>query len=202
MKIVLFDFDGVIADTFSFCYRIIHSRDGLTEDEYRTRFEGNINDAPKKAPQAHLSGKPFDFIGQYTSELMAGPAPSAEMQRVLKALAHDYILIIVSSTVGPPIDAYLTKHGLRDYFQEILGNEVDKSKVKKIQDVLRRYGLHSLDAVFITDTLGDIKEAQACGVRSIAVTWGYHPVETLEKGKPYKIVKNPAELLEAIQVFK
>ncbi len=34
MNVILFDFDGVIVDSFSFCYRIIHTRDGITEDGY------------------------------------------------------------------------------------------------------------------------------------------------------------------------
>ncbi len=48
MKVILFDFDGVVVDTFSFCYRIMNSRDSISEDVYRAKFEGNINDALKK----------------------------------------------------------------------------------------------------------------------------------------------------------
>lgn len=62
MKVILFDFDGVIVDTFSLCYRIIKTRDAITEDAYRARFEGNINvtSGPPKPPTK--DGKPFDFF--------------------------------------------------------------------------------------------------------------------------------------------
>ncbi len=48
-NIVIFDFDGVIADTFEFCFDIMLSfENGLTKDDYKSRFEGNIFDALKK----------------------------------------------------------------------------------------------------------------------------------------------------------
>ncbi len=192
MKIILFDFDGVIVDTFSFCYRIIDSRDSLSESEYRARFEGNINAAPKKTPQ-DPNAKPFDFQGQYLTELL-NCQPNKEIKTVIQELAKDHTLIIISSTISPSIAQYLEVIGLRGCFAEILGNDVEKSKVKKIQSVLERYAVKPMETVFITDTLGDIKEASECGVRSIGVTWGYHSKETLEQGKPCRIVERPEEI--------
>ncbi|MBP6945327.1 HAD family hydrolase [Patescibacteria group bacterium] len=198
MNVILFDFDGVIVDSFSFCYRIIHTRDGITEDEYRARFEGNINDAPKKLVQSATSTTPFDFFEQYTKELLT-QQPNQEIVPVIQKLAQAHTLIIISSTISPPIASFLELHNLKQYFKEILGNDVEKSKVKKIQDVLQRYNLQPSETVLITDTLGDIREANQCGVKSIAVTWGFHPVETLEKGQPYQIINTPIEIIDAIK---
>lgn len=200
MKVILFDFDGVIVDTFSFCYRIMNSRDAISEDFYRTKFEGNINDAFKK-PEQNPDAKPFDFYGQYNPELMARQ-PNEEVVKVIKELVRNHTLIIISSTISSSIEQFLEVHGLADAFKEILGNDVEKSKVKKINDVLQRYGIKSTETVFITDTLGDIKEANVCGVKSIAVTWGYHSSTTLEKGSPYKIIDHPNKLIETIQEMK
>lgn len=195
MKVILFDFDGVIVDTFSFCHRISNMRSPVTEDEYRARFEGNINDALKKVHRD--SANPFDFFSKYIPELMLC-RPNMELADIIKTLARDHVLIIISSTISQPIAGFLELHGLKGLFNEILGNDVEKSKVKKIQDVLERYGIKPSETVLITDTLGDIREADVCGVRSIAVTWGYHPVETLELGNPYKVIQRPDELPDAI----
>lgn len=205
MKAILFDFDGVIVDTFSFCYRIMSERyGGITEEEYRAKFEGNINDALKKRQEtqpADPSAKPFDFFGQYTPALLACE-PNQELVGVVRDLAARYPLVIISSTISSAIDQYLTRVGLREYFQEILGNDVEKSKVKKIQRSLEVYEMKPSETIFVTDTLGDIKEAHMCDVRSIAVTWGFHSEETLLKGKPFKVVHKPAQLLEAINSFE
>lgn len=199
MKVILFDFDGVIADTFSFCYRIIHSRDFVTEDEYRARFEGNINDTPKQA-RRDLS-KPFDFIGPYTEALMACK-PNHGLSEVIQELARTHDLLIISSTITEPIARFLHLYGLDTFFREILGNDVEKSKVKKIQNVLQRYEIGPEETVFITDTLGDIREARECDVQSIAVTWGFHDRNTLQKGDPYAIVSHPREILETIRLME
>ena len=198
MKIILFDFDGVIADTYSFCYRISNLRTPSTHEEYRAKFEGNINDAVKKTEQAKPDAEPFDFFAHYTPELMKCP-PNDEMVEVIRELAREHTLIIVSSTLSQPIAEYFEAYGLKDAFTEILGNDVERSKVKKINDIIRRYDIDPSDTVMITDTLGDIKEADACGVRSIAVTWGYHRLETLTGGNPFAIISSPKEILGLVQ---
>ncbi len=128
--------------------------------------------------------------------------PNEEMVKVIKELAHRYTLIIISSTISSSISQFLERQGLADVFKEVLGNDVEKSKVKKINDVLRRYDIKPTETVFVTDTLGDIKEAKACGVESIAVTWGYHSTTTLEKGNPYKIIDHPKKIIETIQTME
>jgi phosphoglycolate phosphatase len=58
-----------------------------------------------------------------------------------------------------------------------------------------KYGIGAEDCLFITDTLGDIKEAHHMKVPTVAVTWGYQSIETLKKGAPPRIVNTPQELL-------
>lgn len=189
-KVVIFDFDGVIADTFSFCYKIRNEFSPLTQDEYRKWFEGNINDVLKIKPHPN-------FFDSYTPQLLNCP-PKEEVVETIKKLAKHKVLVIVSSTITSSIKPYLDNFGLTDYFKEILGNEIESSKIKKLQMVLGKYSISPSDTVYITDTLGDIKEAEKCGIKSIAVSWGYHPIETLERGKPYRIVNTPEEMLGAI----
>lgn len=53
-KLVIFDFDGVLVNTFPFAYAINKEQFGITEDEYRKKFEGNFYKAPPVASE-HLS---------------------------------------------------------------------------------------------------------------------------------------------------
>ena len=55
------------------------------------------------------------------------------------------------------------------------------------------------DAVFITDTLGDVKEAKKLNIKTIAETFGFHNRERLEQGDPYIIVDTWDEIEEEIQ---
>ena len=80
-----------------------------------------------------------------------------------------------------------------------MGNDVHASKTVKNKMLLEKYALSPADAVFITDTLGDIREATECGIPAIGVLWGWHDRETLERGSPAAIVEDPAMLYEAIK---
>jgi len=119
----------------------------------------------------------------------------------LKELGGDYTLIVISSTFTSPIGQYLQKYNLAHYFDEIMGGDVHKSKATKINMVLEKYKVTSADCVFITDTLGDMKEAAACDVKSIGVTWGFHERERLERGEFFAIADSLKELSEGINSF-
>ena len=81
-----------------------------------------------------------------------------------------------------------------NYFKEILGLKKHKSKVKKFEYLFQTYKLKSEDCIFITDTLGDILEGNKVNVRTIAVDFGFHEKERLEKGNPFKIISSFEEL--------
>jgi HAD superfamily hydrolase (TIGR01549 family) len=192
-KFIFFDFDGVIADSFSAAFAVNKMIfPTSTEDDYRKRFEGNINEA------ASLKDEPktdVDFFTEYT--LLLPKCPIFEgMEEVVKKLAASHTLIIVSSTISDLIKEYLKSHQLDNYFTEVMGNDIHKSKITKIEMALSKYGMSEDDCLFITDTLGDIKEAHHVGIKAIAVTWGYQSRQTLELGQPSAIVDTPAELLE------
>lgn len=201
-KIVFFDFDGVLVDSFEISYLIAQKiNPGLTKEQQKELFDGNFYDnlELKKGKSAADEDNSL-FYKEYIPELMK-LSPIENISQVLKELKNIYRLIVVSSTISSPIAEYLLKYNLGHYFEEILGGDIHKSKVTKIQMMLEKHKVKSVDSVFITDTLGDMKEAMECNVQSIGVTWGFHEKERLQKGNPFAIVENPEELLEAIRLM-
>ena len=53
-----------------------------------------------------------------------------------------------------------------------------------------KYNLTSDDCIFVTDTVGDILEANKVNLRSIAVTCGFHEKERLEKVNPFVLISD------------
>jgi len=84
-------------------------------------------------------------------------------------------------------------------FTEVLGVDFHKSKVEKFKYLFQKYDLKPEEILFVTDTLGDILEANKVHVRTIAVDFGFHDRERLEKGKPFKIISGFTEMLEVIR---
>ena len=200
-KIVLFDFDGVIADTFDICYDIVAgTHRSLTKDEFRGFFEGNIYEAEEKLIKEGKFPNEEEFFAKYTPQVLE-MRPIEGIPEVLEKLKEAYQLVVVSSTITSPIQRYLEKYDLVRHFDWIMGGDVHKSKTVKIKMVLAKYKVKPEDCVIITDTLGDAKEAAKCNVKSIGVTWGYHERERLEKGDFFALVDKVEELIPIVQSF-
>jgi phosphoglycolate phosphatase len=202
MKLLMIDFDGVFVDSFELSYAAsMKSNDKeVSRDEYRTWFHGNIFehfDVAKQMKKTKPSAEDT-FFKLYTPALME-VAPVEGMKELARELAERYPLSLVSSTINAPLRRYLHLHDMGQFFDTILGGDVHTSKVFKINTLKELYQVPSEDCLFITDTLGDIREATKCGVRSIAVSWGFHDKETLKQGEPLMIVDSPDELRQAIE---
>jgi phosphoglycolate phosphatase len=199
-KFILFDFDGVIVDSFSVAFKVQKLIcPHMTEDVYRKRFEGNINDWETPI-NVHSEGcrHDIDFFKEYVPLMEKDVQIFPGMSEIITELEKEYSLIVISSTITSPIQAFLERHNLAESFLQIMGNDVHKSKVEKIKMVFEKYNITSKDCVFITDTLGDMREAEKVQVKSIAVTWGFHELDTLRRGMPIAIVQSPKEIIDAV----
>ncbi len=203
-RFVLFDFDGVIADSFSATWgtaRTYCSR--RSEDDYRALFEGNIYDAQLDLDTGDHSACRHDldwwaeFIDRFEREAKIFPG----IVSAVKEIAHAHSLVIVSSSIESPMQGFLAKHEIESYFEAIMDHTVHKNKTEKIRMVFKKYGIDAKRCVFVTDTLGDVREASAAEIGCIAVSWGFHTHETLAKGSPFRIVDRPEELPSAISDF-
>ncbi len=199
-KFILFDFDGVIADSFHIAFetnRVICP--AITEEDYRKRFEGNINEI--KHPESFHSDQcnhELEWFDIYIPKMEKDCKIFPGMKELILKLERDYMLIIVSSTITSPIEEFLVAQNIRGHFDWVMGNDVHKSKVEKIKMVFEKYKVDPQDCLFITDTLGDMHEAREMNISSIGVTWGFCKTETLEKGDPLTLVNTPVELEAAI----
>ncbi len=199
MKLVIFDFDGVLANTEELCYQIhIRTNKNLTWKQFQEFSLGNFFDVYEQSIKdgTHLPIK--DFHSSYKKALDTITIHDILHDSIV-ALAKEYRLVIISSSTSSYIKDFLTREGVSKYFSDILGADVHKNKTLKINSILEKYELVARDTIFITDTLGDIKEANKCDVRSIAVTWGLHDKEILEKGYPLKIISDPRDLVRTIK---
>ncbi|HPS21395.1 MAG TPA: HAD family hydrolase [Candidatus Paceibacterota bacterium] len=198
-KLVIFDFDGVLVNTIEFCFNgHKKSNPDLTFEKFQSFCDGNWHDGLCKAVEdgAHTIPENWSAIyGEKLKELTV----SEILDETIKILSEKYLLTVVSSTDSFLIDNFLKKENVRECFSDILGADVERSKVIKINSLLKKYDLKLDDVVFITDSLGDILEANECGVKSVGVTWGIHPRKNLEKGKPVAIIDDPRDLEKVIK---
>jgi phosphoglycolate phosphatase len=182
-KLIIFDFDGVLVQTADIGYLLHLQANPHLDREYFARFSlGNFLENMNRAiaEDGYIVQENWEDL--YREQLL-----KLEPHDVIRALILDlsttYRLAIVSSSLSSHIRAYVEQEGIAHCFEHVLGSDVAISKVLKINDLLKHTETPATDAVFITDTLGDVRDGTTCGVDCIGVTWGggTRPRDTLSR---------------------
>ena len=189
-SLLLFDFDGVLvesldlyAESVARCLERIGTPIVKCREDYLALFDGNFYESMEArgvdlAAFAEAAKEIFPGIDYGAMKPIAGVIP------VLAALREDRILAVVSSNGYRTISTMLTRFGFSPYFGEILGSDFGFSKKEKIDHAVEKYGVPAERTYYIGDTVGDILEARAAGVRPVAVSWGWHDRARLAAANP------------------
>ena len=200
-KLFLFDFDGVLVDSLSLYEKSVNiclERIGkpliVSREEFLDLFEDNFYSAIAK--RGVDVGEFMAASKAVTPALDYGVVrPVTELIPVLAELKKRHGLIIISSNSSFAIRLMLAKFGFESYFDDVLGADFNFSKIEKILYAMGHYGTNGGHTVYVCDTAGDIREAREAGVKAVAVTWGWHPRERLERAKPDAFIEKPEDLL-------
>jgi phosphoglycolate phosphatase len=195
-KLVIFDFDGVLVDTLLVGYSIsVEVNEGLTIDEYKDFFDGNIYSANRRnGNPKNKNPRTWKIYDEKTRELKIPDV----LKDAVRALSSEYILAIVTSAHSDSVVRILENEKC-NVFRDILGVDNHASKVEKNISLLKKYNIDPKETVFITDTVGDIDEARESGIKSIAVSWGFHERERLLRSNPEVIIDDPSLLVETVE---
>jgi phosphoglycolate phosphatase len=198
---ILFDFDGVFVDTLDAIRSLAYKFDKveLSVEEFKSLFDGHIFENPRRAELRSFDDPVLKkgFYDGYSDSLPSHQIKSG-IEDVIANLSRMHDLHIVTSGDQESISRYLEQQNLRQHFKEVLGWQVSESKVEKFR-ILGINEENAKEHIFITDTLGDLEQANKIGLPAIGVTWGFHEEERLRRGNPYAIVNTPAELLALIK---
>ena len=204
MKLVIFDFDGVLYDSLAHVWSIIkpildkRKIDISSKEEFCKLFDRNFFEAIERRLQdkkimAQLKKEMMHVLAQKYN-----PPIFPLIAKVVAELSKHYILAIQSSNFKEAMHRILKRDGIYKYFSAIVGADEESSKAKRILKLLKQL---SPEAVFVTDTVGDIQEAREVGIQSIAVSWGYQPYHQLKKAQPIDMAETPKELVKKIKQY-
>ena len=201
-KLFLFDFDGVIVDSLD-VYEgtvtrglkqigqpIVKSRADLLElyedNFYESLVKKGVDlDAFMAASVGILAQINYDEI-----------TPFYDVLPVLAKLKEKNILAVISSSDSHDINSIMIRYHFDGCFREIFGSDANLNKKEKILNAMTRFGMDADKTYYVGDTTGDIKEAKMAGVKTVAVTWGWHTKEQLAAMKPDYLLDKPEDLLK------
>lgn len=204
---ILFDLDGTISDPKTgICGSVQYALKsfGIEEPDMdkltpfigpplRDSFMTYYGFTPEQAEVAVAKYRErFNATGKYENVLYPG---MAELLRDLSAAgAH---LAIASSKPTVFVEDILRYFGIRQYFEIVVGSELDGSREKKediVAEVLRQFAQRGAadpsDVVMIGDRKYDIEGAAAAGAHNIGVRYGYAALGELEEAGAEVIVKD------------
>lgn len=196
MKLVLFDFDGVITDSFIIVTKMFHrigKKYGLRVDDnadLARLYENNIFDSLREAGLSETEIK--EMLVEIREEQKKSDIP---VIKGISVLLRNFKPIIITSNLSKIVETYMDRHNLA--YDKVLGADYNPSKVNKINEIKEQNS--SKQIYYVGDTMGDVIEAKKAGVVSVAVTWGFHTRRQLLTSKPDYIVDSVKELIQLLK---
>jgi phosphoglycolate phosphatase-like HAD superfamily hydrolase len=201
-RILIFDFDGVLADSLAPMLRYAKQvcRDmGVMADPTKEDLE--VLEKMEFSEFGHQLGIPGDQIQTFVkrnhqlfSEQEEAIPMMPGMQAVITGLAENNTLAIITGNSCKVVEEFLEAYQIRDKFQEIFCAEHEGNRMQKIHKVKDLVPTKTTDIYLIGDAVSDIRAARAAGIKSVAVTWGHQSRQKLSQNSPDLIVDDPEDL--------
>lgn len=205
VQAVIFDLDGTLVQTRTASWEVfspISDRFGLgidSPEQYFELFQGNVFASIRTLcrDDAHAAEVKEAFLERLRTDYAPPMVPG--MVDVVRRLAGDCTLAVMSSNAMAVLRRVLVSNGLALCFAHVFGGDVAPDKRAAIRGFLadsgNGYGRRcSADydetgrlsepepasTVLVTDTAGDVRDALEAGIRVVGVAWGMHSVDELQ----------------------
>ncbi len=206
MKLILFDFDGVLADTL----------DDMLSFAQDACAELGIHRIPSPADLASLEtmsfveygrqlGVPPHLLDKFTAgcfnrfgQRSRPPKIFEGMKQIVEQLSKNNTIAVVTGNTTQTVENFLAEHGLRGFVQAIFAVDQPGSKPEKILSARRQLAKQGDVTYLVGDAASDILAARDTSTISIAVSWGHQSLSKLMDAKPDYLVRSPRELLELL----
>lgn len=201
--IVIFDFDGTIADTkeavISVTNRLAPEFGFAPLDEKEIAHFQNLT-AKEVIKQSGVCWWQLPFLmKRVRQELKAeikNISPIKGIETVLETLKQNNCQLgIITSNSEDNASQFLRQHGLLHCFNFIESSFHVFGKDKVIKRCLHQKNISPEMVAYVGDETRDIEAARKSGVRSVAVSWGFNTAEALAKCEPDLLMNDPVDLL-------
>ncbi|MGG6293493.1 HAD hydrolase-like protein [Leptolyngbya sp. AN02str] len=206
VKVVLFDFDGTIADSFDVILALTNriARDfgyKPASPEQIKQLQNLTSREIIRQSQIPVYKLPFllrRLKTEMTQEVVhLQPIPGIpEALQQLKQLG--YTLGIVTSNTYDNVMIFLAQHGMQTLFDVIETEVTLFGKARVIHQVLRRYRFPVDAVIYVGDETRDVEAARKLRMKMVAVGWGFNSCRALGEMEPDVLLQKPDELVDAI----
>jgi len=204
MSLILFDFDGVLADTLADMLRFAQEVCNELGVKHTVLPKDLIElEVMSFATFGRECEMPEDLVNEFVhrctgkfAEKKTPPAIFEGLAEVVRKLAESHVLAVVSGNTEGNIRVFLKEHGLDGCFRAVYGVDMAGSKAEKILMAKGKLAVKGEIVFMVGDSLSDVRAAREAGIKSIAVSWGHQSLGKLVEEAPDQIAYKPEELIE------
>lgn len=208
-KVVIFDFDGTIADTMAESVRIFNKlaeENGyqkITAKDIKTLRGEDLENVLRHMRIPVLSlpflvWKARRMMGDNMGSLRAFPGMRLALLRIKKM---GFRIGIITLNSKENVHTFLKKNNI-DVFDFVYAGGSIFGKHKMIKRALREIKMRPEYAVYVGDEVRDISAARRRKVPVISVTWGYNNERALREHHADHIVRTPGQLVSVVRGMK
>lgn len=205
LKVIIFDFDGTLADTIDTLLSITNRLSVKFGFKSTTKEEvAQLSNLTSWQILRYSGISIFKFpllIKKLKAELR-NEIPNIQLfagiKEVLLALkSQGFILGIITSNSRENVLVSMKNNGLEGVF-DFIDSATTFGKHKIIYRWLRRENFNPEQVVYVGDEVRDIEAAKRTGIKVIAVSWGFNSQSVLAAHYPDFLIERPQELIELI----
>ena len=208
-KVIIFDFDGTLADTIDILLSITNRLSAEFGFKSATKEElaqlSNLN-SWQILQYSGISIFKFPLLIRRLKAELHSEVPHIQLfpgikEVLLELKKRGFKLGIITSNSRENVLGALEKNGLQDTFTFIYsGSTFGKHKV--INKWLRIENIHTEKVVYVGDEIRDIDAAKKTGIKVIAVGWGFNSPQALAAQNPNFLIERPQELIEIMNSWQ
>jgi phosphoglycolate phosphatase len=203
MALILFDFDGVLADTLDDMLNFAHAVCiELGFDRIPTPADLDVLETMSFVEYGKQLGIPPQLAGEFASRCLKlfiekpyPPKIFVGMVQVIEQLSAHHTLAIVTGNTTHAVENFLRENNIHQFVGAIFAVDQPGSKVEKIQKATRQLATDHDAVYYVGDAVSDIHAARQAAVKSVAVSWGHQSLSRLVNIQPDHIVRTPQEII-------
>ena len=211
-KLIIFDLDGTLIDTLRdiehiFNYVLIKNGfDRKSENFYKENIGNGLEHLLRKCLPDNFMGD-FDSLSKsvrdrYESQLNTKTKIYDGIIPVLEYLKKNKVNMAVISNKLHLLAVRSVEKYFNPYEMKVIGAEGGfprKPSPDSTLHVLQHFNCSSSDALFVGDSIVDIKTAQCANISSVGVLWGNGMKKDFEKQKSDFILDSPKDIFRILK---
>jgi len=206
-KILIFDFDGTLADTLAVIVEITNRLaqefgypPSNAEDLAQVRDLGAWQVIQRSGVSIFKLPLLVRKLQKELSQEIEHTNLFPEMEETLRKLkANGHTLGIVSSNSSENVNRFLKIHHLDRLFDFVVSSTTLFGKHRSLNRLIQQQNFSRADIIYVGDETRDIEAAKKTGIQVIAVTWGFNSVEALAAYQPHYLLDKPSGLLTIVK---